>query len=397
MQFMDQFDGVASITITSAYPAGALQKIQDAGICIYDVSAHDAFRICFSAKRKDIRSITRICEKRGDRIDIEGWTGYIFYILSLLKRPLFLSGLLCWLFFALWLPTRILFVSVLGADRISDTYILECAADCGIRMGASGKEVRSEQVKNALLSKIPTLQWAGVNTSGCIATICVQEKTPKETSLPKVAITDILSTQDAIVKEITVHAGTALCQPGQAVKKGQALISCYQDNGQMLRFTGARGEVFGESKRYLQAITPLQAYKRTKILSRSVKNYVVIGKNPINFHKDSGILDASCVKMYEVKECVLPGGFALPILLVREYIIKYAIEPVVIPSTDLGWLSDYIEDYLENDLIAGNILSSQISTEQTDDTFSIYGTYDCKEMIADYECKGILEEDGENS
>ena len=242
------------------------------------------FTIQFSAKRKDIRSIARICEKRGDRIDIEGWTGYIFYILSLLKRPLFLAGLLCWLFLALWLPTRILFVSVLGADRISDTYILECAADCGIRMGASGKEVRSEQVKNALLSQIPTLQWAGVNTSGCVATIYVREKTPKDIVAPKVAITDILSIQDAIVKEIIVHEGTALCQPGQVVKKGQALISCYQDNGQVLQFTGARGEVFGETKRYLHATTPLYAYKRTRILSQSVKNHMVIGKNPIFFH-----------------------------------------------------------------------------------------------------------------
>lgn len=397
MQFMDQFDGVASIIVTSAYPAGALQKIQDAGICIYDVLAHDAFRISFSAKRKDIRSITRICEKRGDRIDIEGWTGYIFYILRLLKRPLFLAGLLCWLFLSLWLPTRILFVFVSGADRISDTYILECAADCGIRMGASGKEVRSEQVKNALLSQIPTLQWAGVNTSGCVATIYVREKTPKDIVSPKVAITDILSTQDAIVKEITVHAGTALCQPGQAVKKGQALISCYQDNGQVLQFTGARGEVFGESKRYLHATTPLYAYKRTRILSQSVKNHIVIGKNPIFFHKDSGILDASCVKMYKVKECILPGGFVLPILLVREYITEYAIEPVIVPSTRLGWLFDYIEDYLENDLIAGSVLSRQTSTVQTEDTFSIYGTYDCREMIADYECEGILENDGKNS
>ena len=397
MQFMDQFDGVASITITSAYPAGALQKIQDAGICIYDVSAHDAFRICFSAKRKDIRSITRICEKRGDRIDIEGWTGYIFYILRLLKRPLFLVGLLCWLFLSLWLPTRILFVFVSGADRLSDTYILECAADCGIRMGASSKLVRSEHIKNTLLSQIPTLQWVGVNTSGCVATISIREKIPKDMLPPKVAITDILSTQDAIVKEITVHQGTALCQPGQVVKKGQALISCYQDNGQVLQFTGARGEVFGESKRYLHATTPLYAYKRTRILSQSVKNHVVIGKNPIFFHKDSGILDASCVKMYEVKECVLPGGFALPILLVKEYITEYAVESVVVSGTDLAWLPDYMENYLEDDLIAGSILSAQISTVQTDDTFSVYGTYDCREMIADYEYKGILEDNGEDS
>ncbi len=397
MQFMDIFDGVAFVRITSAYPVGALQRMQDAGICIYDVTAPDTFTIRFSARRKDIRSITRICEKRGDRIDIEGWTGYIFYIWGLLKRPFFLAGLLGWLFLALWLPTRILFVTVTGADNLEEAYILECAADCGIRMGASGREVRSEQVKNALLSRIPTLRWAGVNTSGCIATICVREKVTEGASAPNVAVTDILSTQDAIISDITVHTGTALCQPGQAVKKGQALISCYRDNGQILEFTGARGEVYGKTKRYLQAITPIVAYKRTHILSKTENFYVVIGKNPIKFQKGSGILDDSCVKMYEVKECVLPGGFALPIVFVKEYIIEYALEPVTLTDRDCNWLSTYAENYLKNDLVAGSILSAKTTTEQTEDAFYVLGTYDCREMIADYEYKGILENDGEDS
>ena len=269
MQFMDKFDGIAYIKVTSAYPAGALQKIQDNGICIYDVTAPDTFTIRFYTRRKDIRAITRICEKRGDRIDIEGWTGYIFYIFRLIKRPVFLAGLLCWFFLALWLPTKILFVTVSGADSLSESFILECAAECGIRMGATGKEVRSEQVKNALLSKIPALRWAGVNTSGCVATISVSERSEEDTSTPQISITDIVSCQDAIVSEITVYAGTALCKPGQAVKKGQALISCCRDNGQILEFSGARGEVYGKTNRQIKAITPLQAYKRTRILSKT--------------------------------------------------------------------------------------------------------------------------------
>ena len=397
MQFWDKFDGIASVKITSAYPPGILQKIQTAGLCIYDVTARDVFTIQFSAKRKDILSITRLCEKSGDRIDIDGWTGYIFYILHLLKRPIFLIGLLGWLLLTLWLPTRILFVTVSGADNLSDAYILEHASDCGIRMGASGKDVRSEHVKNALLSKIPSLQWVGVNTSGCIATISVKEKTQEVTSSPNIAVTDILSKQDAIIKDITVDVGTALCQPGQAVKKGQALISCYQDNGQILKFTGARGEVYGETKRQLQAITPVTAYKRTKILSKSENFYVVIGKKTIKFQKDSGILGGSCVKMYEVKECILPGGFSLPILIVKEHITEYAIEPVDLADKDFLWLTDYAESYLENDLVAGSILSAQTNIEYTDGAFFVYGTYDCREMIADYEYKGISNNNGENS
>ena len=397
MQFVDKFDGIAFMRITSAYPVGALQKLQDSGICIYDVSAPDAFTICFSARRKDIPMITRICEKRGDRVDIEGWTGCIFYILRIIRRPVFLIGLLLWLIIALWIPKRILFVTVSGAEQLSDAYVLEAAADCGIHMGASAKDVRSEEIKNALLSKIPNLQWAGVNTSGCIATICIREKRIEDTSPPRIAIADILSTQDAIVRDMTVHAGTALCKPGQAVKKGQALISCYRDNGQILEFTGASGEVYGETKRQLLAMTPLKVLKRTRILNETTNFYVVIGKKSIKFQKDSGILDDSCVKMYEVKECILPGGFALPIFFVKEYVYQYALEPVTLEDKDCSWLNTYVDSYLINNLVAGSIVSKAANEEITDELFYVHSSYDCREMIANYECKEKAEYNGENN
>lgn len=390
-------DGIAILRVTSAYTAGALQKIQDAGISIYDVTVADPFTICFCAKRRDVATIKKICQKRGDRIDVEGWTGHVYYLIGLLKRPIFLAGIFCWLFLALWLPTKILFINVMGAENISEAYILECAAKCGIHMGATGKEVRSEQVKNALLSCMPDLQWAGVNTTGCVATIYVREKTAEGASSPKTSITDILSTQDGIISDITVYSGTALCKPGQAVKRGQALISCYTDNGQILAFTGARGEVYAETKRQIRAITLLNAYKRTHILSETENFYVVIGKNPIKFQKDSGILGDGCVKMYDIKECLLPGGFALPVTIIKETVTEYALEPVTLTEEDCIWLEGYTEAYLSANLISGTILSAQTKTSQTDSLLYLLGTYDCREMIADYECKGIIVEDGKNN
>lgn len=397
MQFEDKFDGIAVLKITSAYPAGALQKLQNSGIFIYNVTALDAFTVEFSAKRRDIPMICKICEKSGDRVDIEGLTGYIFYILSLLKRPVFLLGAVVWLILALWLPTRVLFVEVAGNSSLPSAYIIEHAADCGIRMGATGKDVRSEQVKNALLSKIPNLHWAGVNTSGCIATISVREKTYDSKATPKVSVTDIVATQDAIIKDITVHSGTALCQPGQAVKKGQPLISCYRDNGQILEFTGALGEVYGETKRNITSVTPMQVYKRTQIEEKKTNFYIIIGKNTINFRKDSGILDSTCVKMYTIKECKLPGGFTLPILFVTEHITRYTVEPVMLADLDCAWLAEYTQDYLANDLIAGNIISAHTIAQQQEDMYCILGTYDCREMIADFEHKGTAQNDGEDS
>ena len=397
MQFTDKFDGIAYVRVTSAYPVGVLQRLQQTDISIYDIERIDEFTIRFCARRKDVLHILRTCEKRGERADIEGWSGYIFYILRLIKRPVFLLGIIGWLLLAFWLPTKILFVTVSGADTLEDAYILECAAECGIQMGASGSAVRSEEVKNALLSKIPTLRWAGVNTSGCVANIFVQEKEAADKMSPKVSVTDIVSTQDAIISDMTVYAGTALLQPGQAVKKGQALISSYRDNGQILEFTGARGEVYGITKRQLCAVTPLQAYKRTHILSQTKKFYVIIGKKQINFKKDSGILDAGCVKMYDVKECTLPGDFKLPILLVTEHITRYALEPICLSEQDCKWLDTHLNNYLNNEMVAGSILSAATVLETTNDACYISGSYNCREMIAYCEFEGMTNNHGKNS
>ena len=143
MQFVDKFDGIAYVRVTSAYPAGVLQRLQQADISIYDIETIDEFTIRFCARQKDVSHILRTCEKRGERADIEGWSGYVFYILRLIKRPVFLFGIIGWLLLAFWLPTKILFVTVTGAETLENTYILECASECGIQMGASGAGVRT--------------------------------------------------------------------------------------------------------------------------------------------------------------------------------------------------------------------------------------------------------------
>ena len=397
MGFWDRFEGVAFLKITTAYPAGALQRIQKAEIAVHNIRMLDPFTIQLAAKHRDVSSIVDICTKRGDRVDVEGWEGYIFRILSFLKRPVFLLCAVCWLILALWLPTRILFVTVKGADTLSEAYILECAAEYGISMGASGRTVRSEGVKNALLSAIPNLRWAGVNTSGCVATIHVSEEAPSSTNSPNLSITDIVSNQDGVITSVTTHNGTALCVPGQAVKQGQALISAYRDNGQNLEFTGASGEIYGKTKRSVEALTPLQVYKRTEILSQDENFYVVVGKNPIKFQKDSGILDTTCVKMYNVKDCVLPGGFELPIYLVTERIIEYAVEPATLTADDCLWLLEQTEEYIDSHMIDGNIISANTTFGVDDSKFVTNGQFDCIELLTNADYKGITESNGKVS
>ena len=164
--------------------------------------------------------------------------------------------------------------------------ILSAAEDCGIVFGASRRRVRSEKTKNALLSAIPQLQWAGVNTSGCVATISVRERTEAVQAEDSKFIQSIVAIRDGYVLSATVTEGTGLVIPGQSVQKGQILISGYTDCGICIRAEGAAGEVMAQTSRELEAVMPAKYDQRTQ--NREVRKHysLLIGKKRIKLWKD---------------------------------------------------------------------------------------------------------------
>ena len=139
---------------------------------------------------------------------------------GLLSRPVLLGGMGLLLAASLYLPSRVLFIRVEGNSVVDTREILAAAEACGIRFGASRREVRSEKVKNNLLEKVPDLQWAGVNTAGCVATISVRERQITAEEQAEEAVTHLVAARDGYIVSTTVTQGTPLVQVGQTVRAG---------------------------------------------------------------------------------------------------------------------------------------------------------------------------------
>ena len=118
-----------------------------------------------------------------------------------------------------------LFIEAEGNELLSGEEILAAAEECGISFGASRKYIRSEKVKNQLLSLLPELQWAGINTVGCRAVISVRERAVAENSHPKQYVSNLVAEQDAYILSATVTEGTPMVRPGDSVVAGQTLVS----------------------------------------------------------------------------------------------------------------------------------------------------------------------------
>ena len=373
--------GLLRVKITSSDIGWTLSVIQNNDIVLSDIQFVDALHLYANITVRQFPILQRLLRKRGEEIQIIERTGIYWSIDRLRRRPVLLSGMLLILFLSLFLPTRVLFIEVEGNQTVTDRTIIETANTCGIRFFSSRREIRSEKMKNSLLHALPSLQWAGVNTRGCVATISVKERTGEINPKNQSPFGNIVSVEDGIVEEMTVLSGTALCKVGQGVKKGQVLISGYTDCGLLIKVQQAAGEVVGQTFREIDAVTPAVYVKRGMLIRKETKIMLRIGKNIINFSKDSGISDAKCVKMYEEKVLTLPGGFSLPIALITQTSLYTECGSADCSDRDFSWLAQTCEQYIRSVMVAGDVLQKKQIGVMEDGIYTFKGKYACRELI----------------
>lgn len=382
MDFWQSVNGMVRLRIICADPAGILTAVHNAGIVLYQISMPDELTLKITVRRQDAKALHHLLKNKGVDIQRDGKKGLYWSLRGLMKRPVLVGGILCLLLLCTFLPTRVFFFRVEGNVNVPTRLILEQAEACGLEFGASRRAVRSEKLKNALLEAVPQLQWAGVNTAGCVATISVRERQEISGQDPAGGVSSIVATRDGIIQEVTVTGGNPLCRIGQAVKKGQILVSGYTDCGVSIRAERAKGEVYAVTERKMTACMPTDWSYRGEKQTVTKKYGLIIGKKRINFYKGSGILDTGCVKMYEENFLTLPGGLQLPLAIVTEVWVSFPSASVSVSVDESSSkLSDLTREHLLKLMIAGQILSHNETVSQADGVLKLEGVYGCLEMI----------------
>lgn len=371
MQLWWKLRGWVRMRLTSADCVSRLRAISRE-IRLEHLVFHSDLEVEFEVLRSDVK---RIAVRDGETLAFVR-AGGAPVVLERLRRWRLLAAVVLLLgVLTVFLPTRILFLRVEGNGDVPARLILERAEECGVYFGASIRELRSEQVKNHLLWAIPELRWAGVNTEGCVATITVAVRQAGEETTQELP-GDVVAVTDAVVTDIFPQRGTVQAALGQAVREGQILISGATDLGLCTRVDRAEGEVYGLTRRTVEAVLPGTTQVRQET-GQVVRKYSLrIGKKYVNFSNDSGILYGTCVKMRTVDYLTLPGGFQLPVALVTDTYLMCETEDVSreIEPEDL---MDQARRYVLEQMRSGTI-------EQEDARFTggaLTVVFECREMI----------------
>ena len=379
--------GRYQITYSSADPIQVLRKFEAIGLALIDIRYIDTFTIQLYTSQKPSNEAHKILNLYAQDYQVKSCNLLQQNMHRLIHRPIILIGFGVLFFLTFLLQSRILFVQVRGNEAVPSNLIVEVARDCGIYFGASRRSIRSEQVKNNLIEHLPQFEWVGINTYGCVAEIFVKEGSVNQEAPGALSIGSIVAARDGIILSCTTLQGTQICRPGQAVTKGQLLVSGYTDCGIYIQGTIAEGEVLAATNRDVIYITPNKYQSRYVITGKKRRFRLTIGKYLINFYEDSGISPISCVKIYQEFPLKLPGGFNLPICLVEEQLISYESKPHEI---DLQWMAESCRQYLKSQMIVGRIISEDLQTTQSDDVVKCIGKYFCTEMIGQIKLEETL-------
>lgn len=200
----------------------------------------------------------KLCEKHsipirvGDRIGLPS-------LLFRLRRRLGLCVGACLACLLVILSGRFLWdVRVTGNEAVSDGEIRSILSDCGLSVGARIGEIDPAEIElNALLAT-DRLSWISVTIEGTVARVQVIENTPPPPAEPT-SPANLVAECDGEIVYLELLRGTPVVTAGQAVKKGDLLVSGLRDSATLgIVSERAAGRVMAKTERVFHIEVPLE-------------------------------------------------------------------------------------------------------------------------------------------
>jgi len=199
------------------------------GVGFWDINRTGSNSKRVKMQLREYRALRSLARESRCRIRIVDKRGLPFLKRRLRGRQMLLIG---GLFFLLALYLLSMFVWVVDVTseygplkQVSQEQILEAARTEGLRPGAKKSNLDIRQLEKKLERRFPCIAWVGISLNGTRVEIKVVEKVKPPEEPPFDQPASIVAAKDGVIKEILVISGEGRVKVGDAVRKGEILIS----------------------------------------------------------------------------------------------------------------------------------------------------------------------------
>ncbi|HEX9060202.1 MAG TPA: sporulation protein YqfD [Clostridia bacterium] len=194
-------------------------------IYLWDIKKQKDGSLNLKASIKGFKMLRPVAKKTGCKIRIQKKRGVPFILNKYRRRKAFLGGGI--LFFAMMfvLTSFVWTVEVTGNKNINPEAIIHRLDLMGIHPGTFKYGIDTKNIVSNIMLQFDDISWASVVVKGTKIKVEIAESKEKPQMIRKDVPCNIVSSKDAVVKDVIAKAGQQKVKPGDTVTKGQILIS----------------------------------------------------------------------------------------------------------------------------------------------------------------------------
>ncbi len=315
---------------------------------------------------KGYKIIRESAKRSGVRVSIAKKHGLPFFMRSYRKRAGILAGLAFACLLVAFLSSMVWSISVSGNLELTDEEILEAFGENGVKIGAFKFKIDCEDVAYNVTRRLPQLSFASVNIIGSRAEIVVNERSEKPDFPDDSEPCDIISSENGTVARIEANIGEAQIKVGDAVVKGDLLISGITENADASEnLQAARGKVIAKVKKKITTENTDFSFHTQK--AEKNRNLLYILGLEIPLGPSVGKENAS-----RLTQKLTNGEIELPVGIIKEHSYSLSDEtPLPDKYKSLLCAKNYCEIY-RNIFLQSEEIISQLVTENKKDGFAYF-------------------------
>lgn len=271
-------------------------------------------------------------------------------------------------------------IDVSGNETVTTGSVLRAMENAGAGIGSFWPSFGAERLQNRLLMELPEVQWVGVNYSSGAVKVVLREKREVPTVVDNDMPVQIVSAAEGVVMSVSAKQGQAMVNVGDAVERGQVLISGTPADAQGgVRNVHALGSVKGRTSYVMSVRVPVERREKRYIGRRHLKISLILGRDRINFYPYSSIFGDTCDTITMDYRLCMQGVFSLPVRLLVQQWVDWT------PTT-------YEADLQDANIQAQEVLRMQLRQKLEDrgdmvtEEFASAATEDCLTVTMVAEC-----------
>ena len=323
--------------------------------------------------------LRRIARKNGGRLKTVKKHGLIFILLKVKNRWGIFVGAVLGISFLCFISGFIWNIEVTGNEKLKRKEILSFASQNGLFEGAYWKSTDRDRIENLFMASYEDIAWVHINRSGTSAIIEIDESVKKPKTQKKGVYTNLKAKKDGVIVKTNVQNGWQKAKKGDAVTKGDLLISgVYTNEKGMTLFAHAKGEYIAEVKEKINVTVNRNQSKKKYLSERKDKSLLFFGLEiPLYLGKTPSNAEVETKYRY-----VFLGGKKIPLGVKERTVRVFKKEEYTLSDSELNaLLESEIQKRLKDDFGRYEIIKKKIDTELTDSSAVAKGYVLCLEDI----------------